>query len=64
MDRSKLRLDDDSMIQQRYISLLCEFSPSDLFSYLEGHDNYDLEKCILLCQKHKITDAEAYLLEM
>ena len=63
LDRSKIRLDEDSTLQQRYIALLCEYKSSALVPYLESHDNYNLEECLALCQKYGITDAEAFLLE-
>lgn len=56
-------MNTDAKVQERYVVLLCKFKPSDLFGFLEAHDNYSLEKCLKLCKENKVTDAEAYLLE-
>ncbi|KJE92646.1 Vps8-like protein [Capsaspora owczarzaki ATCC 30864] len=50
-------------VNERYIELLCEYAPSQVYAYLRLQDNYRLEECLRMCKKFKITDATAWLLE-
>ncbi|OQR91809.1 vacuolar protein sorting-associated protein 8 [Achlya hypogyna] len=62
-EKSVLQMAEDPAVQERFIRLLCEFAPAQVFPYLAGHDSYKVETCLKLCKEFKITDAEAYLLE-
>ncbi|RHY53026.1 hypothetical protein DYB30_005469, partial [Aphanomyces astaci] len=62
-DKNGLRMADDAAVQERYIRLLCEFNPLQVFPYLAAHQAYRVDSCLKLCKEYNITDAEAYLLE-
>ncbi|OQS02659.1 vacuolar protein sorting-associated protein 8 [Thraustotheca clavata] len=62
-EKTVLQMAEDPAVQERFIRLLCEFEPSQVFPYLAAHDSYKVETCLKLCKEFKITDAEAYLLE-
>lgn len=63
LEGTKPRLADDPAVQERFIRLLCEFEPENLFHYLETHDTYRLDTALKLCRDFGITNAEAFLLE-
>ena len=50
-------------MNELYISLLCTYNPVGVYPYLISHADYRLDYCLKLCRDHKITDAEAFLLE-
>ncbi|ETV92353.1 hypothetical protein H310_13253 [Aphanomyces invadans] len=62
-EKNGLRMADDAAVQERYIKLLCEFDPPQVFPYLANHQAYRVDSCLKLCKEYNITDAEAYLLE-
>ncbi|CAK4068105.1 unnamed protein product [Aphanomyces euteiches] len=62
-EKNGLRMADDPAVQERYIRLLCEFEPTQVFPYLANHQAYRVDSCLKLCKEYSITDAEAYLLE-
>ncbi|KDO25972.1 hypothetical protein SPRG_08625 [Saprolegnia parasitica CBS 223.65] len=62
-EKAVLQMAEDPAVQERFIRLLCEFDPTQVFPYLAAHDSYKVETCLKLCKEFKITDAEAYLLE-
>lgn len=53
----------DSHVQEKYISLLCQFRKNDVYTYLISNENYNVEKVMVLCKRYKIYDATSYLLE-
>lgn len=50
-------------LQHLYISLLCRFSPDDVYSHVSRHQDYQIDEILQMCQDHDILDASAYLLE-
>jgi Golgi CORVET complex core vacuolar protein 8/WD domain, G-beta repeat len=50
-------------VHERFITLLCKFSPADVYAHLNTHHDYDIDRILALCQKYEINDAAAYLLE-
>ncbi|XP_068669658.1 uncharacterized protein [Aristolochia californica] len=46
-----------------YLELLCQYDRSSVLSFLETFENYQLERCLRLCQDYEVTDAAAFLLE-
>ena len=50
-------------MNELYISLLCTYNPVGVYPYLIAATDYRLDFCLKLCREHKITDAEAFLLE-
>jgi hypothetical protein len=53
----------NEQLHEKYITLMCDFAPKDVYPYLLQHCNYRLDYCLELCSAKKITDATAYLLE-
>lgn len=53
----------NEQLHEKYIALMCEFAPKDVYPYLLQHSSYRLDYCLDLCQSRQITDATAYLLE-
>jgi hypothetical protein len=50
-------------MHEKYIQLMCEYAPQDVFKYLTLHTEYRLDVCLAYCQQYDIIDATAYLLE-
>ncbi len=51
-------------LHQRFLSLLCQHEPKSVLPYLKYHEgHYDIEYAVTSCQKYKVIDASAYLLE-
>ncbi len=48
---------------QRYLTLMAHFQPDRVYQYLSTNQGYRLKDALDLCQKRKIADASAYLLE-
>ncbi len=48
---------------QRYLTLMAHFQPDRVYQYLSTNQGYRLKDALALCQKRKIADASAYLLE-
>ena len=51
---------------ERYLELMCNFDPKSVASYLRSRGSgvpYRLEVALELCKQHKLSDAQAYLLE-
>lgn len=48
---------------QQYLTLMAAFQPDRVYQYLSTNQGYRLNDALELCQKKKITDASAYLLE-
>ena len=46
-----------------YLTLIAKYDPSMVYQYLSSTNDYELEKCLKLCQDYEIADACAYLLE-
>ncbi|KAG9455232.1 hypothetical protein H6P81_008136 [Aristolochia fimbriata] len=46
-----------------YLELLCQYDRSSVLNFLETFENYQLERCLRLCQDYEVTDAAAFLLE-
>ncbi|KAH3759983.1 vacuolar protein sorting-associated protein 8 [Pelomyxa schiedti] len=46
-----------------YLTLLCQYSSDSVLGYLSSCDDYPLDECIKIVQKHKLMDAELFLLE-
>ena len=42
---------------------LCQFEPSSVLHFLETSERYRVERCLELCQKYRVADATAFLLE-
>lgn len=47
----------------KYLSLMANFQPDRVYQYLSTNQGYRLNDALELCQKRKIADASAYLLE-
>jgi len=54
-------LDDSDL--QLFVALMAQFDPGSVYKYLSTHSDYPLDECARICREHKITEAEAYLLE-
>ena len=52
-----------SDLHELYLGLLCEFKPTGVLPYLRRAESARLDYCLELCQKYRIVDATAYLLE-
>eukprot|EP00986_Skeletonema_menzelii_P012485 scaffold6898_cov128-Skeletonema_menzelii.AAC.2 len=48
---------------QKYLTLMAHFQPDRVYQYLSTNQGYRLKDALELCQKRKIADASAYLLE-
>lgn len=48
---------------QQYLTLMAAFQPDRVYQYLSTNQGYRLNDALELCQKKKIADASAYLLE-
>jgi len=61
-DGGMIILDESDIIL--YIQLMAKFESNKVYHYLYSHGNdYPLGDCVKICRDHKITDAEAFLLE-
>ena len=47
----------------RYLTLMATFQPERVYQYLSTNQGYRLKDALELCQRRKIADASAYLLE-
>jgi len=47
----------------KYLTLMANFQPDRVYQYLSTNQSYRLKDALELCQKRKIADASAYLLE-
>ncbi|XP_065176622.1 vacuolar protein sorting-associated protein 8 homolog [Sycon ciliatum] len=50
-------------VHEQYIELMCKYDPTLVYSYLRSNENYRLEETLMICRKHLLTDAVAFLLE-
>jgi hypothetical protein len=51
-------------VHEQYIELMCLYNPTAVFDYLRKSDTYyRLEQTLAICEKHRVNDAQAYLLE-
>lgn len=61
MARSGVQLSPE--LHELYIRLLCQFNPTEVYSHLTSHQEYNIDSILKLCQMYEIDDASAYLLE-
>ena len=50
-------------MQERFVDLMCKVQPSSVLPYLRTNPEYRIDEMLDLCQRNKITDATAWLLE-
>lgn len=50
-------------VQERYIELMCQFDPDAVGPFLVSAEGYRIEETLEICNRHKVLDATAYLLE-
>ncbi|PRP85754.1 vacuolar protein sorting-associated protein 8 [Planoprotostelium fungivorum] len=50
-------------MQARYVQLMCQYAPQQVYAYLSSHDNYPLDKCLQIVEKAGIVPAIVYLFE-
>lgn len=50
-------------INYLYLNLLCQFEKENVLTFLKLQNNYDIDKCLLLCKQYNIPDAQSFLLE-
>ncbi|KAL0048183.1 hypothetical protein WJX82_009442 [Trebouxia sp. C0006] len=48
---------------EQFVGLLCQFEAAAVLPFLQSHDSYRVEACLPSCQRYKVNDAHAYLLE-
>ncbi|XP_014675818.1 PREDICTED: vacuolar protein sorting-associated protein 8 homolog isoform X2 [Priapulus caudatus] len=61
MSKDKLNIGED--VQEKYIELMCKYSPGDVCSYIKSSEGFTIENTLKIVQRHQIMDAAAYLLE-
>lgn len=62
-DVSKKSLKLEPEIYERYLELMCLKAPQNVCYFLRSDDSYRLQESLEICQRHRVTDAIAYLLE-
>lgn len=50
-------------LHERYVELLCERDCGRVLEHIRAHDKYAIDRILLLCQRYKVADASAFLLE-
>lgn len=50
-------------IQEKYIELMCQYNPEQVYSYIRSTEGYRLEETLEICRHFKVMDATAYVLE-
>jgi hypothetical protein len=53
----------DPVLVERYIELMCEFSPQNVYQYITSSEGYRLENAIKITKKFSQIEATAFLLE-
>ncbi|XP_064646589.1 vacuolar protein sorting-associated protein 8 homolog isoform X2 [Lineus longissimus] len=53
----------EPQIHEKYIELMCQFHPSNVYNYIKGADGYRLPETLLISKRHRVPDATAFLLE-
>ena len=48
---------------EKFLSLLCDFEPEGVASFLRNRDGFRITSCLEICQSKGCRDAEAFLLE-
>ena len=46
-----------------YVKLLCQFEKESVLIYLKSNDQYPIDECLRLCERYRVPEAQAYLLE-
>ena len=54
---------NDKEIAFIYFSLLCQFEPQEVPTFLKGQTSFDIDKCLKLCQEYNIMEGSVYILE-
>ncbi|XP_078459941.1 vacuolar protein sorting-associated protein 8 homolog [Lampetra planeri] len=60
---SRDALSASSDVNERYIDLLCQFSPEKVLPFLRTSEQYRIDQAIKLVEEHGVSSALAYLLE-
>ncbi|OXA63103.1 Vacuolar protein sorting-associated protein 8 [Folsomia candida] len=53
----------DTVTTERYIELMCRFSPQLVYPFLKSAESYRNEQVMDICKKYKLIEAIGYLLE-
>ncbi|KAK7082685.1 Vacuolar protein sorting-associated protein 8 [Halocaridina rubra] len=61
VDPSENLLSSD--LQEEYIDLMCQVSPTQVYAYLKGAEGYRLEQTLQICKRHNQQECTAFLLE-
>jgi hypothetical protein len=50
-------------LHERFLDLMCEYEPMAVYAHLRATATYRVAECLAICQRHRITDATAWLME-
>ncbi|CAL4115634.1 unnamed protein product, partial [Meganyctiphanes norvegica] len=50
-------------LQEKYIDLMCQINPTQVYAYLKAASGYRLEQTLQICRKHEQQESIAFLLE-
>ncbi|ESO93558.1 hypothetical protein LOTGIDRAFT_215952 [Lottia gigantea] len=53
----------EAEIVEKYISLMCQFKPGEVYNFIKATEGYRLEETLAICREYKVSEATAYLLE-
>ncbi|XP_068082015.1 vacuolar protein sorting-associated protein 8 homolog isoform X2 [Anabrus simplex] len=59
----KEELEFEPQLVERYLHLMCQYSPTKVYSFLVSSDGYRLDQALQIMKQHKQVEATAYLLE-